>query len=135
MIKTKYLLITTLMIFLTTSLFAQSENTVKEAKVKIEKQVEKVSDQANEATEIASDKLKKKCSTATVDKEACKTMKETKMSNCNMDMSKKAHDMKMDKKGHGANCDCGGCKMAKAEMNKQTKAHGKDCSCASCAKS
>lgn len=147
MTKFKYLFVFSLLLFFTTSLFAQVDNTVKETKVKIEKQVEKVSDQANEATEIASDgmtKVKKKCNTDC--KKACcstdaKLSKTKEMKEKCDTVSKKACSsadktgMKMSKNAHGADCACESCKMAKAEMHKDHKAHGKDCKCASCAKS
>lgn len=138
------LLTITMILFLASTMFAQVEKTVKETKIKIEKQVDKASEKVSDVKDMVSKKDKKACGDA--DKQACcsKDAKELKAEvkkhgadckceGCSTASASMEKGEKMMKKVHAANCDCEGCKTAHAEMKKQ-KAHGEDCSCEGCAK-
>jgi histone deacetylase complex regulatory component SIN3 len=148
MAKLKYFLTISILLFFTTSLFAQLENTVKETKVKVEKQVEKVSAQADGAKEMVSKKVSKvkkgcdaDCKKACCSKDAKKMKAEVskkhgadcKCDGCGTASASMNKGEEMMKKAHAADCGCDGCKVANAEMKKH-KTHEKDCSCNGCAK-
>lgn len=157
----KYLFMFLFTLIMSSAILAQTENTVKEKKVKLEKKVEKFDHQAKEL------KKEMKSHPEDCDCDACKTasaMKDKHPDNCDCDkcvMADKMHDHSKEMKekhsegctcgmcsvksemkdktknvshSHPEGCDCEGCKVAKAEIKKM-KAHGKECTCEGCAKS
>lgn len=127
--RAKMLVSIMIILFLSTTMFAQVEKTVKETKAKIEK-IE------NKSSET------KKCASAACCTTEAKEMKaemkahgvDCKCESCTTAHTSMKKGEKMMKKAHATDCDCEGCKVAHAEMKKQ-KAHGEDCTCGACQKS
>lgn len=143
----KILVTITLVFFLASNLIAQVENTIKETKVKVEKQVDKASEKVSDVKIMVNsktDKIKKACDTdgnkaccsaevKEIKAEVKKHGADCKCEGCSTASASVKKGEKMMKHAHAA--DCEGCNVAHAKMKKhEHKAHSTDCSCEGCAK-
>ena len=124
--KIKYFSFAIFVLFLSSTLIAQVEKSVKETKVKVEKKIEKASSEIESAKDMVEAK-------STNVKNACGP--DSKMACCGSE----AKEMKAEvMKKHEADCSCEKCTTVKAEIHKDhnmmKKAHTADCDCEGCAK-
>lgn len=144
MSKVKILITISIVLILSSTMFAQVEKTVKENKSKIEKIDKKAADSKEMAKEVMSGKkCGPECKMACCTTEAKEIKAEMKSHNadCKCEAcTAKAVSMKkgekMMKKAHSKDCDCEGCKTASAANNVEhkmlKKAHAADCDCEGC---